>query len=46
VEYAQAFASTLHVMTVVPDFDMSVVGSFFPKEYEKKGPRSGHGSIS
>jgi hypothetical protein len=36
VEYAQAFASTLHVMTVVPDFDMSVVGSFFPKEYEKK----------
>jgi len=35
VEYAQAFGSTLRVMTVVPDFGMSIVGSFFPKEHEK-----------
>jgi len=34
VAYAQAFQSTLHVMTVVPDFGMSIVGSFFPKEHE------------
>lgn len=35
VNYAQAFDSTLRVMTVVPDFGMSIVGSFFPKEHEK-----------
>jgi nucleotide-binding universal stress UspA family protein len=27
---------TLHVLTVVPDFGMSVVGSFFEKGFEKK----------
>ncbi|MEP3247007.1 MAG: universal stress protein [Sneathiella sp.] len=36
VSYANAFGSTLHVMTVVPDFGMSIVGSFFPKEHEGK----------
>ncbi|MBC8240901.1 MAG: universal stress protein [Alphaproteobacteria bacterium] len=36
VEYAQAFGATLHVMTVVPDFGMSIVSSFFPKGHEKK----------
>jgi len=35
-EYAKAFGSTLHVMTVVPDFGMSIVGSFFPADYEKQ----------
>ena len=36
IEYAQAFGSTLHVMTVVPDFGMSIVSTFFPKDHEKK----------
>lgn len=36
VEYARAFGSRLHVMTVVPDFGMSIVGSFFPEDYEEK----------
>lgn len=36
VEYAEQFGSTLHVMTVVPDFGMSIVGSFFSKDHEKK----------
>ncbi|MBO6782584.1 MAG: universal stress protein [Alphaproteobacteria bacterium] len=35
-EYAKAFDATLHVMTVVPDFGMSVVGSFFPKGFAEK----------
>ncbi|WP_127520381.1 universal stress protein [Mesorhizobium sp. Z1-4] len=30
---------TLHVLTVVPDFGMSVVGSFFEKGFEKKALR-------
>ncbi|NKB60021.1 MAG: universal stress protein [Alphaproteobacteria bacterium] len=36
VEFAQTFGATLRVMTVVPDFGMSIVGSFFPKDYETK----------
>ena len=36
VEYAQAFGSTIHAMVVVPDFGMSIVGSFFPKDHKKQ----------
>ena len=35
-EYAKAFGATLHVMTVVPDFGMSLVGSFFPSDFAEK----------
>jgi len=34
IEYAKAFGSTLHVVTVVPDFGMSIVGSLFPANFE------------
>lgn len=33
VEYARAFGSRLHVMTVLPDFGMSVVSQYFPKDH-------------
>lgn len=36
VDYARLFGATLHVMTVVPDYGMSLVGGFFPKEHEKQ----------
>ncbi|KFB10908.1 universal stress protein [Nitratireductor basaltis] len=36
VEYARSFGSRLHIMTVVPDYGMSIVGGFFPKEHEQK----------
>jgi len=36
VEYARAFGSRLHVMSVVPDYGMSLVGGFFPKEHEQQ----------
>jgi nucleotide-binding universal stress UspA family protein len=36
VDYAKAFGSRLHIMTVVPDYGMSIVGGFFPKEHEHK----------
>ena len=36
VEYAQKFGSTLHLITVVPDFGMSIVGGYFPDDFEKK----------
>ena len=35
-EYCQAMGATLHLMTVVPDYGMTVVGQFFPEDYEKK----------
>src|SRR6056297_2370297 len=36
VEYAKAFGSVLHVMTVVPSFGMALVGNFFPADFEKQ----------
>lgn len=36
VAHAQASGATLHVVTVVPDFGMSVVGSFFPDDFADK----------
>ncbi len=36
VALESAGAGALHVVTVVPDFGMSIVGGFFPKEYEKE----------
>ena len=35
VEMAQTFNSTLHIMTVVPDYGMSIVGSYFPVDHEQ-----------
>lgn len=36
IEYAQSFGATLHVITVVPDFGMSVVGAYFPDDFAEK----------
>ncbi|WP_299617503.1 universal stress protein [Pelagibius sp.] len=36
VEMAKAFGSRLHVMTIVPDFGVSIVSAYFPEGYEEK----------
>lgn len=36
LDFIRASGGTLHVMTVVPNFGMSIVGQFFPKGYEKE----------
>ncbi|WP_299398097.1 universal stress protein [Pelagibius sp.] len=36
VEMAKAFHSRLHVMTIVPDFGMSIVSGFFPANFEEQ----------
>ncbi|MDH5771620.1 MAG: universal stress protein [Rhodospirillaceae bacterium] len=36
LDFINASGGTLHVMTVVPNFGMSIVGQFFPKGYEKE----------
>jgi len=35
VACARSFGARLHVITVVPDFGLSIVGGFFPKGYER-----------
>ena len=36
VEEARMRGAKLHVLTVIPDFGMAVVGSFFPRDFEKQ----------
>lgn len=36
VQYCRSFDAQLHIMSVVPDFGMAVVGSFFPDDYGKQ----------
>ena len=36
IDYAKVFGCRLHVMTVVPDYGMAIVGGFFPKEHEQQ----------
>lgn len=36
VEYCEAFKSTLHVMSVIPDSGMSIVNHYFSKDAVKK----------
>lgn len=35
INFARTFQAQLHVLTVVPDFGMSIVGQFFPKDFEQ-----------
>jgi len=34
VEYCRAFGAALHVLTVVPDYGMTVVAQYFPPDFE------------
>ena len=34
--YSKMSKATLHVMTVVPDFGMTIVASYFPPDFEKR----------
>ena len=36
IELAKSFGARLHVMTIVPDFGVGVVATFFPEDYEAK----------
>ncbi len=36
VALAREFGAKIHVLTVIPDFGMALVGSFFPKEFESE----------
>jgi len=36
IEYCQAFGAKLEIISVLPDFGMSIVGSYFPADFDKK----------
>ncbi len=36
LDFVKASSGTLHVMTVVPDFGMSIVGQYFPQGYKQE----------
>lgn len=36
VSMCQSFGASLHVLTVLPDFGMSIVEQYFPEGYEKE----------
>ncbi len=36
VGYCQSMGATLHILSVVPDFGMTVVAQYFPEEFQKK----------
>ena len=36
IEYCTAFDSTLHVMTVLPDFGSPMIAQFFPDDHENQ----------
>ena len=36
VQTCQVFQATLHLLAVVPDYGMTVVGQFFPEDFEKR----------
>lgn len=36
IEYCKAFGARLHVMTVMPDFGLPMVATYFPKNFEHK----------
>lgn len=40
VRFAKMESATLHVITVVPSFGMSIVGSYFPEGFETKAIES------
>jgi len=45
VKLAGAFNARMHVMTVVPDFGMSMVAQYFPAGYEQKALKEAENTL-
>ena len=45
VDFCSRYGARLHVMTVVPDFGMSIVGQFFPDGYEAEALDKANGAL-
>lgn len=44
-EMAEQCGARIHVITVIPDFGMTMVASFFPDDYEKKAMTEGEKAL-
>ncbi len=45
ISYCHAFGSTLRIMTVLPDFGMSIVSQFFPQNFDKKAMKEAENEL-
>ncbi len=36
IEHAKTSGASLHLLTVLPDFGMSIISQYFPDDYEKQ----------
>lgn len=39
LEYCQIFGARLHLLTVLPDFGASIIGTYFPPDFEEKAEK-------
>ena len=46
VEHCKAFGSELHVLSIIPDFGVGFVGSFFPEDYAEKALEEAKGKLN
>ena len=46
VEHCKAFGSELHILSIVPDFGVGFVSSFFPEDYAEKALEEANGKLS
>ncbi len=45
IALCRAFDATLHLLTVVPDFGMTVVAQYFPDDFEEKAMRAAESEL-
>jgi nucleotide-binding universal stress UspA family protein len=43
---ARSFSAKLHVITIIPDFGMPIVGSYFPEDFEARTLEAAKDSIA
>jgi nucleotide-binding universal stress UspA family protein len=46
VALAKQHGAKIHLLTVIPDYGMSVVGSYFPKDFEEKARSSSQAELN
>lgn len=45
IRHARDYGSTIHILSVVPDFGVSFVGGFFPSDHEKKAVEAANAQL-
>jgi universal stress protein F len=45
-EMAEKYGDDLHILCVVPNYSMPIVGSFFPEQFEKKALKAASEALS